>query len=146
MSPAASRRCFRFASIGHILVGLAHFNGQFLSRLLDRPMPAAEREIMDRMAAIGGEMLGLRFTMIGVMDCLGLFYTVFCLFLGIQNLALLRMVDEDAPAPRALAWLNAALCAALGAIALLLGLAPPLVCYAVLAPLFALSASGSAKD
>lgn len=144
MSPAASRRCFRFASIGHILVGLAHFNGQFLSRLLDRPMPAAEREVMDRMAAIGGEMLGLHFTMIGVMDCLGLFYTVFSMFMGIQNLAILRMTEDAAPAPRTLAWLNAALCAALGSIALLLGLAPPLVCYAVLTPLFLASATGRA--
>lgn len=142
MGPLASRRLFRWASIGHILVAVAHFNGQFLSRWVGPPPPAAEVELMKHMASIGGEMLGLRFTVVGVMDGLGLFYSAFSLFAGIQNLLLLRLVAEEDPAPRSLAWANAALCGALGAIALALGLAPPLLCYLVLLPLFALSGLG----
>lgn len=56
---------------------------------------------MKQMASIGGEMLGLRFTVVGVMDGLGLFSSAFSL-----------------------------------------GLAPPLLCYAVLLPLFLLAALG----
>ncbi len=142
MTPLASRRLFRAASIGHLLVGLAHFNGQFLGRLVGKPLPAEEAEIMARMASLGGEMLGLRFSLLGVLDCLGLFYTAFAVFLGLQNLMTLQMVPAEQPAPRGLAWLNAGLCAVLGAIAGFLGLAPPLVCYAMLLPLFLLAALG----
>jgi hypothetical protein len=142
MTPLASRRLFRAASIGHLLVGIAHFNGQFLGRLMGKRLPAEEAEIMARMASIGGEMLGLRFSLLGVLDGLGLFYTAFALVLGLQNLMTLQMVPPGQPAPRNLAWLNAGLCAVLGAIAGLLGLAPPLLCYAILLPLFLLAARG----
>lgn len=145
MTPLARRRLFRAASIGHILVGIAHFNGQFLGRLKGLPLPTGEAEVMARMAALGGEMLGLRFSLLGVLDCLGLFYTAFALFVGLQNLVTLRLVADGAPPPRELAWLNAGLCVVLGAIAALLGLAPPLLCYAVLLPLFALSALGKSE-
>jgi hypothetical protein len=139
-SPRLSRRLFRWASIGHILVAVAHFNGQFLSRWVGPPPPPAEVELMKHMTSIGGEMLGLRFSAAGVLDSLGLFYSVFSAFAGLQNLLLLRLLDDAAPVPRGFAWANAALCGVLGALALAFGLAPPLLCYAVLLPLFALSA------
>lgn len=142
MGPLASRRLFRWASIGHVLVAVAHFNGQFLSRWVGPPPPAADVELTRHMASIGGEMLGLRFTAAGVLDGLGLFYSAFSLFAGLQNLLVLRLVEEADPAPRSLAWANAALCAVLGVLAFALGLAPPLLCYAVLLPLFALAALG----
>ncbi|MEW6336182.1 MAG: hypothetical protein AB1625_02160 [Acidobacteriota bacterium] len=131
-------RLFVGASIGLLLVAAAHTAGHFSGGSSGAEVAAAEAAMRQARLDAG---LGMAPTVLDVFLSLSLTMSVLLVALAAANLAAIGASSRPDELVRPLAVVSAAACLALAALYLRYRVAPPLLSFAVLTPLFAAAAA-----
>jgi hypothetical protein len=133
---------FIAGSIGLIAGGILHMWGQFGGG----PPGLARAAVEAAMRATTSTLMGMTYSLWGVMQCWGVYFGALAMFAGVQNLVAAAFVSHSPMALRWLAGASGACAAILLAIAIHFRIAPPIVTFSLVFACFAAAAALAFRD